>query len=567
MKDRNLSSLLTVAVLAVTVNAGAGSQSSPVLTAMEAEVTRSMEVLKDQPQPPYFISYEIIDTRRLRVSAKYGTIISNQEGRDRRLDVDLRVGDYQLDSSHPIRGDRYGRLFDRYSSIVIPIEDDPDAIRGVLWYRTDKMLRRAQELFTKVKTNVKVKVEEEDQSADFSSEEAATFIGELEELDVDGSAWEEKLRRYTRPFSAHGQIYGGKGYFTASRQQRWFVNSEGSKIQTSRLVYRLAFSAYTKADDGMELPRYESFFAYSPEGLPSDQEVAAVVQQMVSDLLALRVAPVVDPYTGPAILSGRASAVFFHEIFGHRVEGQRQRKEEDAQTFKKMINQQVLPEGFSVIFDPTLRHAADTDLAGFYRYDNQGVKGQRVTVVDKGTLKRFLMSRKPIEGFPASNGHGRKQIGYAPTSRQSNLVVETESTVSHEQLRQMLVERIKAEEKPFGLLFEDIQGGFTFTGRTIPNAFNVIPVMVYRVFPDGRQELVRGVDLIGTPLTAFSKIIAADDQLAVFNGTCGAESGGVPVSGVSPAILVSQIEVQKKDKSQERPPLLAPPGKGQKLGG
>jgi predicted Zn-dependent protease len=553
-----------VLVLAVTVLAGAGSPPSPVLTAMEEELTRTMDLLEDHPQPPYFISYEVTDTHELRITAQYGAIIKDDEDRDRRLDIDLRVGSHQLDSSHPIRGDRFAGFFDRYTSVSIPVEDDPEAIRGVLWYHTDKKVKKAQEQLTKVKTNVKVKVEEEDQSADLSKEKAETYVGELLELQVDRSAWQEKLCRYTQPFAANGEIYGGRGSFTASREQRWFVSSEGSKIQTSRMIYRLVLSAYAKADDGMELPRYESFFAYSPEGLPNDQQVAATVQQMIADLQALRVAPVADPYTGPAILSGRASAVFFHEIFGHRVEGQRQRKEDDAQTFKKMVGEQVLPEGFSVVFDPTRRQAAGTDLAGFYRYDNQGVKGQPVTVVDNGTLKRFLMSRKPIEGFPVSNGHGRKQVGHAPASRQSNLFVEAESMVSHQQLRQQLVDRIKAEEKPFGLLFEDIRGGFTITGRYIPNSFNVIPVMVYRIFPDGSEELVRGVDLIGTPLTAFSKIIAADDQMAVFNGYCGAESGWVPVSGVSPAILVGQIEVQKKIKSQERLPLLPPPTEKQK---
>jgi TldD protein len=360
-------------------------------------------------------------------------------------------------------------------------------------------------------------------------------------------------------FAEHESIFNASGHFYAVRENRWFVNSEGARLQTSRVAYRLVVSAITKADDGMELPRYESFFAYSPDELPDDERVFSTVRQMIADLEALRQAPVVEPYTGPAILSGRASAVFFHEVFGHRIEGQRQRQEDDAQTFKKKIDELVLPEGFSVVFDPTQRRVAEADLAGFYRYDNQGVKARPVTIVDKGTLRDFLMSRKPIEGFDKSNGHGRKQAGFQPTSRQSNLIVKVEGQISHDELQQKLISLIQQEGKPFGLLFEDIQGGFTSTGRTQPNAFNVIPVMVYRIFPNGRKELVRGVDLIGTPLTAFSKIVAADDQPAVFNGTCGAESGGVPVSGVSPSILVGQIEVQKKEKSQERLPLLKPP--------
>ena len=284
---------------------------------------------------------------------------------------------------------------------------------------------------------------------------------------------------------------------------------------------------------------------------------------MIRDLEALRVAPVVDPYTGPAILSGRASGVFFHEVLGHRVEGHRQKREEDAQTFKKMVNQKVLPETFSISFDPTVRRMGSIDLVGAYGYDNQGVKARRVTVIEEGVLKNFLMSRTPIEGFSRSNGHGRKSAGFVPVARQSNLFVEVREPLSREDLKAMLIDQLKRDNKPFGLFFEDIQGGFTITGRTIPNAFNVLPVMVYRIYPDGREELVRGVDLIGTPLTTFSKVTAASNQNEVFNGFCGAESGGVPVAAVSPAVLVSQIEVQKKAKSQERPPILPFPGKSQ----
>ena len=293
--------------------------------------------------------------------------------------------------------------------------------------------------------------------------------------------------------------------------------------------------------------------------MPDDETVLAAVTDIVGDLDALRTAPVADPYTGPAILSGRASGVFFHEILGHRVEGHRQRQEQDAQTFKKMLGRRLLPESFSVIFDPTVKRIGATDLSGTYEYDNQGVRARRVEVIQAGVLKQFLMSRTPIEGFSRSNGHGRKQSGFAPVSRQSNLFVEVTEPLSRDDLKAMLIARLKEEQKEFGLYFEDIQGGFTFTGRMTPNAFNVLPIMVYRIYTDGREELVRGVDLIGTPLTTFSKITAASDETEVFNGTCGAESGGVPVAAVSPAVLVSQVEVQKKEKSQSRPPLLPPP--------
>jgi predicted Zn-dependent protease len=299
--------------------------------------------------------------------------------------------------------------------------------------------------------------------------------------------------------------------------------------------------------------------SFRPDGLPRDEAVVKDVDQMIETLLALVKAPMADPYTGPAILSGRASAVFFHEIFGHRIEGQRQKNEDEAQTFKKKVNQSVLPAFLSVYSDPGLKTYAGTELLGYYPYDDEGVKARRVTVVDKGILKNFLLSRAPIEGFDHSNAHGRRQQGYQVVARQSNLIVESSQRVSRAELKRLLLEQVKNANKPYGLLFEDIESGFTFTGRSQPNAFNVSPTVVYRVYPDGREELVRGVDLIGTPLIAFSKIVAADDQAAVFNGICGAESGSVPVSASSPGLLISQIEVQRKEKSQERAPILPPP--------
>jgi predicted Zn-dependent protease len=188
------------------------------------------------------------------------------------------------------------------------------------------------------------------------------------------------------------------------------------------------------------------------------------------------------------------------------------------------------------------------------------VKGQPVKAVENGTLRSFLMSRSPIQGFGQSNGHGRRQPGLEVVSRQSNLIVESARAVPEARLHQMLLEEVKRQNKPYGLYFEDIVGGFTTTGRAGLQAFKVIPVIVYRVYADGRpDELVRGADIVGTPLASFSKILATSDMGEVFNGYCGAESGSVPVSAVSPAILVSEIEIEKKAKSNDRPPLLPEP--------
>jgi len=310
----------------------------------------------------------------------------------------------------------------------------------------------------------------------------------------------------------------------------------------------------------MDLTASESFEAVQPDALPPDDVILEAVRRVATDLSKLIDAPVVDPYVAPAILSGRAAGVFFHEIFGHRVEGHRQKDVTEGQTFTNSVGAQVLPEFLSVIFDPTRRRLGETALMGWYRYDDEGVKARRVPVVENGVLKTFLMSRSPIRGFSKSNGHGRRQTGREVVSRQSNLFVESEHQVPEQRLREMLLEEIQRQKRDYGFYFEEVTGGFTLTARRGVEAFKVIPLIVYRVYPDGRpDELVRGADIVGTPLAAFTKIIATGDTPGIFNGFCGAESGNVPVAAVSPALLVSEIEIQRKRRSQARPPLLPRP--------
>ena len=549
--------LISLCGLALAAAPAAGQSS--VLDAMKAELDRSMELLGEEEAPPYFLSYEISESRSASAGASFGALTGSDERHERLLDIDLRVGDYSLDNTRPIR-DTFGSLsFLRTGRTRMPVDDDAAAIRSILWSETDRQYKRALEQLTQVKTNVQVKVEAEDQSDDFSRETPSTAVDEPRPIEYDRADWEDRVRRYSAPFAEHGEFLRASASLTAGTETRWFVNSEGSEIQTSETRYRLFVAAMTKADDGMELPLYKSYSSFTLDGLPDDETVERDVRKMIEILLALREAPLVEPYTGPAILSGEASGVFFHEILGHRLEGHRLKEADDSQTFRDQLNQRVLPESFSVHFDPTIRTYGPSDLVGSYRYDNQGVAARRVTAIDKGILKNFLMSRSPIDGFPNSNGHGRKQPGRKPVSRQSNLIVEVADPLTSDELKERFVEAIEAAERPFGLRIEEIQGGFTFTGRVIPNSFNVSPLLVYRIYPDGREELVRGVDLIGTPLTTFSRVVAADDQIGVFNGFCGAESGMVPVSAAAPSILVSQIEVQKKEKSQDRPPILPAP--------
>ncbi len=531
----------------------------PVLAAMRAELDRSFQNLKKTPVAPYFLGYQLTDNHAMRVIGSFGALTYSDEERTRVLDIDLRVGDYNLDNTHPLRGRGRFRGSDNFRAADMPLDDDSDALRTALWYETDRKYKSAVEDLEQVKANVAVKVDAEDKSGDFSKEPPSSYQEPIAPFSFDRAAWEGRIRRITEPFRNVSGITNATAEVSGEIETRRYVNSESSAERLSAPLYRLVITATMKADDGMELPLHQTYMSFRPDGLPEEASLLKDVHQMIQTLQALAKAPVAEPYTGPAILSGRASAVFFHEIFGHRIEGQRQKNEDEAQTFKKKVNQSVLPDFLSVYSDPTLQQIHGTELLGYYPFDDEGVKAHRVTVVDNGILKNFLMSRSPIEGFSHSNGHGRRQQGYAVVARQANLLVEASKHVTRAELKKQLIEQIKAANKPYGLIFDDIEGGFTFTQRYLPNSFNVLPTVVYRVYPDGREELVRGVDLIGTPLIAFSKITAADDDVGVFNGICGAESGWVPVSAVSPGLLVSQIEVQRKEKSQEKAPILPPP--------
>ena len=219
------------------------------------------------------------------------------------------------------------------------------------------------------------------------------------------------VRKYSEPFRKYPYIYRSAVLLMVENARRHFVSSEGSREVLPSTLVRLVIQGETQADDGMELLRVETFQAETVEHLPGEAEIAARVEKMAADLKALRVAPLAEPYDGPALLSGRAAAVFFHEVLGHRLEGHRQRGEEEGQTFTKKVNTQVLPEFLSVVDDPTRRTLNDVELGGWYTYDDEGMPATAVNVITNGVLKNFLMSRLPIKGFSVSNGHGRAQAG------------------------------------------------------------------------------------------------------------------------------------------------------------
>jgi TldD protein len=530
--------------------------SDPILRVMQGELSRATTSLAKADPAPYFLSYTVNDQDIVFIVGSYGSLLTDAALQRRQADVVMRVGSPALDNTHG--QSRSSGM----TSGTLPLGDDPDAISRVLWDLTDREYKRAAPAFLNVKTNTAVRAEEEDKSPDFSKEAPQTHTGEaLKAQGFDRTAWEGEIRRLSGAFRKYPGVYFATVVLQVQNSNARLVSSEGAAIASPSASTRLVMEAETRADDGMELIRVETFQAPSAAGLPGETELAGKIDKIAEDLKDLRKAPVAEPYDGPALLSGRAAAVFFHEVLGHRLEGHRQRDEDEGQTFTKKVGQEVLPKFLSVTDDPTIHELAGVKLAGSYNYDNEGTPAQRVEVIKDGVLENFLMSRMPIKNFGVSNGHGRNQPGLMPTGRQGNLIVTSTQTVPEAQLRQKLIDEVKRQGKPYGLYFDDIQGGFTLTTRQLPQAFQVLPVVVYRVYADGRpDELVRGVDIVGTPLAALTRIMTTGDQQHVFNGVCGAESGSVPVSAVAPAMLFSEMEVQKRGHSHERPPILPPPG-------
>ena len=529
-----------------------------LLSTMQEELQRAQTSLVKLDPAPYFLSYSVYDQSFAVAAGSQGSLVNSTHARRREADVIMRIGTAALDNSH-----EQNRVSAKTTG-ALALEDDRNAIAHELWRLTYEEYRKASKAYANVKTNTQVQAKEEDTSPDFSQEKPPTH----DDYKEAASTPEQRvLEQFVRDYSAHFRnfpyIYRSMVLITAQKTQFHFVSTEGNHVVAPSAYIRVAIEAETQADDGMELMRVETFQAESLDHLPPASEINARVEKMAADLKALRNAPLAEPYDGPALLSGRATAVFFHEVLGHRLEGHRQRGEQEGQTFTKKVGQPVLPDFLSVVDDPTQRKLNGIDLGGWYEFDDEGMPATKVDVIQNGVLKNFLMSRMPIKNFGNSNGHGRSQPGLMPTGRQGNLIVSSTKTVKDAELRQKLIEEIKKQGKPYGLYFEDIQGGFTLTQRSMPQAFQVLPVLVWRVYADGRpDELVRGIDIVGTPLAAMNRILLTGDKTDVFNGVCGAESGQVPVAAAAPAMLFSEIEVQKRAHSLNRPPILPSPAEG-----
>lgn len=536
------------------------------LQAMRSELGRSMEKLRlEGHEAPYFISYQLKDTRSIGLVARYGAIFDERQQREARLAVDVRVGSYELDSSEGnvempfFFAGQDGPTY--FAQTNAPLSPDPQALHNALWLLTDEKYKAALSNFLKRKAQGVYAAEEvEERAMSFTREEPVRFVQEPLPFPFDEARWRQDARKLSQAFRAHPEIFDSEVRVTADKMIRVQTNSEGTELVTEQTLYAVHVQAVTRATDGQLLDNSRDFYAATEGELPDFETMRAATGEMIEELLALRTAPVLDPYTGPAILAPEATGVLFHETIGHRLEGERQSDDNEGRTFKGQVGKRVVPAFLDVIDDPTARVFQGRTLNGHYLYDDEAVGAQRVPLIEDGVLRNFLLSRKPVKGFERSNGHGRAQANRKPTARMANLFVLSDRTMPYAKLRARLLEEAKKQGKPYALIIRDMTGGNTNTSTYGYQAFKGVPRMVYRVdVKTGKEELVRGVEIVGTPLTSINKIVATSDEYGVFNGFCGAESGYVPVSAIAPAALVTELELQRSARANERSPILPGP--------
>ena len=536
-----------------------------LLGAMVDELERSQKSLKLRDhEAPYFAGYAVRGSTTQEVGAKYGALYLDNGRHERRLQVDIRVGSYDVDNTGSAEMFDFDGSDSGYNAgREAPLDDDPSALRNSLWLLTDEAYKKSLSSYLKKKGKEVYRPDDPDRPPSFSREESHVDVQPPVPHPFDREAWKREVRTQTARFRDHPQLFDSQMRVSVDHEERELASTEGNRLITEQVIYGLHVQAWARAPDGMLLENSRDYYGARETELPRGEALSARVDEMVGELLALRDAPVLDPYTGPALLAPEAAGVLFHEAVGHRLEGERQNDDKDGHTFKGQIGKPILPFFLTIIDDPTRSTIGNVSLNGLYRFDDQGVPGQRALLVEKGVLRSFLMSRAPVSGFLHSNGHGRSAPGRDPVARMSNLIVESSRTLDGVKLKEALIAEARRQDKPFGLIIRDVTGGNTDTSGYAYQAFKGQPRLVYKVdAKTGAVTLVRGVEIVGTPLTSMNKIIATGNDPQVFNGYCGAESGFVPVSTVAPTVLISEIELQRTRKDSGRPPVMPSPWAG-----
>lgn len=529
--------------------------------ALVDELERGRSGLKiEDLERPYFIEYALLDINNIDVQAALGAVFSRNENRARRLRTDIRVGSYELDNTN-YQGDFAGFFGGGFGGgAPIPIEDDYDAIRQAVWWTTDREYKSVTEAFEKKKAFMEGKIIE-DKPSDFSQEKPSVAFEARATLALPMDKFESLAVAVSKIFREHPEIKSSSASVNGTAWNRYLVNSEGTRLRTAHTSCKLVINATIQADDGMELSDSITAGARSFEKLPSLDELAKDCAEMVDRLKKLRDAPKLDSYSGPVLFDPAPAASIFSSKFarrfsgGQRALGGRRR----ADNLENKLNKRILPRFVNVVDDPTLETLQDEPVLGHYRYDDQGVPAQKVQLVEAGKLRNLLMARNPSKDFDRSNGHGRGW--YRIDAGHACLVLSTDDGTEKDAMKQELLDACEDEDLEFGIRIASLgrvaaPGGFSqfgFPGMGGQRGGSM-PLAMYKVFPDGREELVRGAEFAEISPKAFKRIIAAGDKLYVSN-----KSGIQGKTVAAPALLFEELDLAEIDRDFDKPPVLPSP--------
>jgi len=532
---------------------------------LKDELSRSMRLLRRPGHPRlYFLSYLFRNERRESVRARLGAIVDHRVDARSHVFADVRVGSYRYDQVAQGGLDDNDVEAESVRYIDMPAEASEDAYKVALWRLTEARYREAAEQFYERKSDELHYVDEARRlpSRVKARGEKAGKLSRFPDFDVD--RFTHTLRRASALLKKSPEIQVSEIELSASHRQQRFVSSEGADIAEQRAIFHLYAKFWMLAPGGHRIEQEVTLATSDLAELPDEEGIARLVRGRIDLLRALAKAPHLPSFSGPVLLAPVPAGLFFHEVVGHRLEGSRLLSSDEGATFANLRGKPIAPRFVDIADDPTVDRFLGKSLIGGFRYDDEGRRAMRAELVAGGVLKSFLTSAAPVPGQKDLNGHARSARHERPISRMGNLFVTSREPLSQEALWDRFLAEIRRKKAPYGIFVRETLGGETETRSYDFQAFKGEIMHAERVSPDGKRELCRGVDFVGTPLSALDSLVALGDDVTVDNAYCGAESGMIPVSTIAPSALMASLELQSKDRQRYAPFALPPPKIGRR---
>ncbi len=558
-----------------------------VLRAMRDEMDRSRQlrvVAGGGDDIPYFISYSLTDQETFRVSASLGAVVSVERNHTRVPVIQVRVGSYDFDDTgHIFSGFYSGSRFD----LQWPLDDNYNTLRECFWLATDRAYKAALESMARKRAALNSASAPAEKLADFARADPVKSLAKVTRQKLDAAALEARAVNLSAVFNAYPEVLASGVDFEVIDGVQWLLNNEGTMLRYPDRIALLAAKAEGQAPDGALLRDAAEFPSLKIGDLAPEPEMRQVLAAMAENIRALAKAPAGEAYSGPVLFEPRAAAQLFAQLLGDNVRIPRKPLAEPgrqvnflASEFETKLGSRVLPAWMDVKDDPTQQSFQGKPLAGYEQFDLEGVPEKPVSLIEKGVLKNFLTTRQPIKNFPESNGHARMPGGYgAARAAITNLFVSAAESVPLADLKQKLIDLVKQSGKPYGMLVRKLD--FPFSGgagelRALAQASSQSggsampvspPLLVYRVYPDGREELVRGLRFRGVSTRSLRDILAASREIALFDFVNNAAplaligAGGylAPTAVIAPGVLFEEMEFEPAREPLPKLPIVPPP--------